>query len=103
MRRVGPYEAVQFNDPVIYSVLDFMEGWAAIDNWKPAEMVWKQKEFERLYAVMARSKKHPSYLPGIHETDNANNGVEAEREIIKIRIDDGDGRPDVVSIAEVRP
>jgi hypothetical protein len=100
MRRVGPWESVQFDDPVIHSVLKFMGGWSAIDDWKPSELKWKQKEFERLYVIMSKGKDHPQYLPGMHETENGSEG----RNIVKIGYDEGQGgRVYIHQIIEARP
>jgi len=70
IRRVGTYESVQFDDPVIHSVCQFLGGWPEAGNWPESELKWKQKEFERLYSIMTNKDQHPRYLPGIHEGQN---------------------------------
>jgi len=70
VKRVGTYESVQFSDPVIHSVCEFMGGWTEVGKWLEAELKWKQKEFERLYSIMSNNDKHPRYLPGIFESQN---------------------------------
>jgi hypothetical protein len=88
VRRIGPWESVKFDDPVIHTVLKFMGGWSVTGDWKENELKWKQKEFERLYAVMAKGGKHPEYLPGQCEVDNAAAGYDREPEIIMIGFDE---------------
>jgi hypothetical protein len=94
IRRIGAYESVQFEDPIIHSVLQFLGGWPDAGNWLDAELKWKQKEFERLYSIMAKSDRHPRYLPGIHEGQN---GIE-QTKIVKIGHE-----PELKMIAGGRP
>lgn len=88
VRRVGPYQSIRFADPVIHGVLKFMGGWSAAGDWSKDELKWKQKEFERLYAIMAKGGNHPDYLPGVHEIDNAANGYEVKPEVVRIGFDE---------------
>lgn len=72
VRRFGPYQSVKFSDPVIHSVVQTMGGWPKLMDCTMDEWKWRQKEFERLYAVITeRDGKHPDHLPGIHELENA--------------------------------
>jgi hypothetical protein len=70
IRRVGPYQSVSFDDPIIHAVIDFMGGWPATGDWLEEELKWKQKEFERLYSIMEARGSDKKYLPGIHEMTN---------------------------------
>ncbi len=71
IKKVGPYQSVNFGDPVTHSVIEFMGGWPATGDWLESEIKWKQKEFERLYVVMkARGGDEIKHLPGIHEMQN---------------------------------
>lgn len=88
IRKVGNYESVKFDDPVIHSVFEFWGGWGVTANWKDNDLKWKQKEFEKMYTIMAANKKHPAYLPGICEIENAANGYETPANIIEIGFDD---------------
>lgn len=73
--RVGNYQSVQFDDPVIHSAIQAMGGWAQLGLVKNDDLHWKQKEFEKLYEIFTeRGGKHPAYLPGIHEEVNVVNG-----------------------------
>ena len=75
IRQIGPYRSVSFDDPTIHSVIEFMGGWPATGDWLEDELKWKQKEFERLYAIMKTSGRESKYLPGIHEMQNGLNGA----------------------------
>lgn len=88
IRRVGNYKSVKFDDPVIHSVFKFWGGWGVTGDWKEADLKWKQKEFQQLYAVMARDGKHPEYLPGTIEIQNAADGYELKPEIVRIGFDE---------------
>lgn len=76
IRRTGPYQSVCFADTTIHSVIEFMGGWPATGDWPESELKWKQKEFERLYAIMKDKGSDKKYLPGIQEIENAANGFE---------------------------
>lgn len=88
VRKIGNYQSVKFNDPIIHSVFAFWGGWGVTADWKESELKWKQKEFERLYTIMASGKKHPEYLPGYCEIKNTADGYDTTAEIIKIGFDD---------------
>lgn len=93
VRRVGPYQSVMFDDPIIHEVIEFMGGWPATGEWLEGELKWKQKEFERMYSVLAASsRKDVKYLAGIHEINNTSGGYEPLHQVIKIGFDDRDLR-----------
>lgn len=99
IRRVGPYESVMFADPVIHEVIEFMGGWSATGDWLEAEMVWKQKEFEKLYSIMmSSSRKSIPYLAGIHERNNAINGHKPSLRVVKIGF--GGGKTKMIECGE---
>jgi len=70
VRQIGPYQSVQFDDPVIHSIVKFLGGWEKICDVPGNEWKWKQKEFERLYTIMAKRGNHPEYLIGVTEWRN---------------------------------
>lgn len=74
VRRVGNYQSVQFDDPVIHSVIEVMGGWIQLGMMLIDDEKWKQKEFEKLYPVMEVRGNHPEQLVGIVERDNSANG-----------------------------
>lgn len=88
VRRIGNYQSVKFNDPVIHSVVQAMGGWPQLCTMEMAEEKWKQKEFERLYEVILEQEgKHPDYLPGTHEMENFRTGFEKEQDVVRIGFD----------------
>lgn len=66
VRTKGPYQNVRFDDPVIHSVINAMGGWAALCSCSDRDWPWRQKDFEKLYPVMARQPQHDTQLIGIH-------------------------------------
>lgn len=70
VRHIGNYQSVKFGDSVIHSCLEAMGGWYKVSEWSEDEMKWKRKEFEGLYKIMEKQKKHPVYLPGLMEIEN---------------------------------
>jgi len=95
VRRVGNYQSVKFDDPVIHSIFKFWGGWPVISDWQESELKWKQREFERLYAIMAAGNKHPAYLPGQCEIDNAARGFDVKSEIVFIGSQDKTGQKQI--------
>lgn len=90
VRRIGCYRSVRFADPIIHSVIQAMGGWPRLADMRVDDEKWKQKEFERLYQVLAenpRNGKHPEYLPGEHEIRNAAMGYDAQPQIARIGFD----------------
>lgn len=73
--RIGTYQSVEFDDPVIHSTIELMGGWVELGNITTDEIKWKQKEFEKIYLVMVRKKKHPEHLAGITEKENFRKGL----------------------------
>ena len=88
VRRYGNYQSVCFADPVIHSVIEFMGGWGKTGDWTDQELKWKEKEFVKLYGIMQRNEKHPGYLPGVTEMQNAADGYEQKPEIARIGFDE---------------
>lgn len=71
MKQHGPYQSVRFKDETIHAVVEFMGGWPALGDWTNQELVWKQKEFERLYGIMKERPGRLDHLPGLCEIDNS--------------------------------
>lgn len=74
IKHTGTYKSVKFDDPVIHSVIELMNGWPAMGDMHVDDEKWKQKEFERLYLVMEARGNHPAYLPGRVEIENTKTG-----------------------------
>lgn len=85
VRRIGNYQSVKFNDTAIHSVVAAMGGWPELCMMDSDQVIWKQKEFERLYEVMAcRDGNHPEYLPGTHELENFKTGQDIKTQIVSV-------------------
>ena len=74
LRLIGNYGSVEFDDPVIHSVIEAMGGWVQFQNVHVNEWKWRRTEFERLYAVKEKLKDHPTYCPGLFEIQNGARG-----------------------------
>jgi len=66
LKTQSPYDSIQFADPAINDVIEFMGGWPAACLWTNEELKWKEKDFVGLYAAMRGAGK-VKYLPGAHE------------------------------------
>lgn len=84
VRQIGSYQSVQFDDPVIHSVVKFLGGWEKICQVTEDEWKWKQKEFERLYLIMAKRGNHPEYLIGITEWQNMVDYLDDIPDVVRI-------------------
>jgi len=76
MQRVGAYTSVCFDDAIIHSVIEDMGGWQKVCRSETDELGYIQKRFCDLYrAYAARGHdRHPAYLVGEHEMNNAKLG-----------------------------
>ena len=83
VKRFGNYRSVKFADPAIHSVIQAMGGWPQFASMTIDEEKWRQREFERLYQVLADHPRgrHPDYLPGEHEIRNDANGHEIKAQM----------------------
>lgn len=76
IERIGSYQSVIFDDPIIHVVIDILGGWQKICLTLIDDMKWVQKDFERLYQVYQNQPlgEYPSRLIGIHEQTNREKG-----------------------------
>lgn len=81
VRSVGRYESVEFDDPVIHSVIILMGGWegfCGIEGYDSEK--WQQHDFEKMYkAMVGDNREHPEYLAGMSEIQNSARGFEITR------------------------
>lgn len=68
--QIGLYASVQFDDPVIHSVIEALGGWESLGQTLNSEWKWIRKDFISMYPRMARIKKHPKRLIGQTEREN---------------------------------
>lgn len=70
VKSYGPYVSVQFNDPVIHSVIELLGGWVNFQNTTTGQWKWVQKDFLKHYNTLRKKSSHPKYLPGQIEIEN---------------------------------
>lgn len=78
--KVGQYDSVAFDDPLIHAVIEDMGGWVAICASSEDEIRFRAAEFERRYRgyTLTPPLRHVSHLPGIFETQNVISGFKPE-------------------------
>lgn len=84
VRKVGRYESVQFNDPLIHSVISLMGGWEDFCSCEGYDgEKWQQHDFEKMYKTMVGvNRDHPEYLPGMSELDNSARGFDIRKPVL---------------------
>ena len=84
--KAGQYQSVQFDDPVIHTVIKLMGGWGAVCRLEGHDdEKWQRIDFEKTYKAMQGSNKdHPVYLPGAAEVQNAAKGFPTKKEVLAI-------------------
>lgn len=78
MHQVGGYQSIVFDNSLIHAVIEDMGGWVTLCGTKLTELPFKANEFQKRYMgfVSKKPERHPKYLPGITECENAKNGFE---------------------------
>lgn len=78
IHQVGSYQSIAFDDSFIHAVIEDMGGWVKLCGTTVNELPFRANEFQKRYMgfVNKKPKRHPKYLPGITECDNAKNGFE---------------------------
>ncbi len=73
--QVGIYQSVVFDDPLIHAVLESMGGWVKLCSVTFEELPFRANEFQKRYMgfVNKKPERHPKYLAGITECENAKN------------------------------
>jgi hypothetical protein len=76
IHQVGRYESLSFDDPLIHAVLEDMGGWIKLCSVTLDELPFRANEFQKRYMgfVIKKPNRHPRYLCGIAEGENAKNG-----------------------------
>ena len=78
MHRVGAYQSVVFDDPVIHLAVDRMGGWPKLCAMEDNEWKFLRRDFERLYDAACREPVPVDQIPrrpcGVIELSNAANG-----------------------------
>ena len=84
MYQVGGYQTVVFDDRLIHAVLEDMGGWVKLCSTTFEALPFRANEFQKRYMGFLHKKpeRHPRYLLGITETDNARNGFEIKPPVL---------------------
>lgn len=79
VRRVGTYQCVAFDDPVIHRVIADMGGWVLIGSKDDKEWPFVAREFETRYRGYRMRDETPEYPPVLIGMANAHNGQQGFR------------------------
>lgn len=79
VRRVGTYQDVVFDDPIIHRVVADMGGWIWFGNQKEDEWPFVAKNFENRYRGYKLRGEQPEYQPVLLGMANAHNQKEGFR------------------------
>lgn len=79
VRRVGTYQCVVFDDPVIHRVIADMGGWVLIGSKDDKEWPFVAREFETRYRGYRMRDEAPEYPPVLIGMANAHNGQQGFR------------------------
>ena len=84
IRQVGASKTVIFDDPIIHAVITDLGGWIRLCRMTERELIFQQREFERLYACYLQRplKKYPRQLTGITDTLNSAAGYELQKPVL---------------------
>lgn len=88
VRRVGTYQCVVFDDPVIHRVIADMGGWVLIGSKDDKEWPFVAKEFENRYRGYRMRDETPEYPPVLIGMANAHNSQNGFRENPPILVGD---------------
>lgn len=76
-RRVGSYQTVVFDDPIIHRVIEDMGGWVDLCQKNESELPFVAKEFTARYkgfSVRGEMPVHPTRLYGLTDRVNSSDG-----------------------------
>lgn len=88
VRRVGTYQDVVFDDPVIHRVLADMGGWVQLGSKTEDEWPFIAKEFENRYRGYRMRDEQPEYAPVLIGMANAHNQQQGFRTMPPVLIGD---------------
>lgn len=102
MQRVGQYQSVAFDDPLIHAVITDMGGWPKLCQSKTDELPFVQKRFCDAHAAYGRTggTEYPRMLAGVSDIENGANGYKTGPVIL---IGDPDAANAVIAGGTVGP
>jgi hypothetical protein len=71
---VGAYTSVQFENPILNSMVEALGGWPKVCEVLEDDLKWMQRDFEKLYPALKKRKNHPKVMLGIADQYNNTNG-----------------------------
>jgi len=86
-KKYGYYSSIDFGDPLIARAISLIGGWKSICNTNLDDIVWVQKEFERVYKnlIISRYSGKDTVVVGYIEMKNRSEGfIDEIPEPIKI-------------------
>lgn len=86
VRRIGTYQTVVFDDPIIHQVVVDMGGWIKLGKSEEKEWPFVAKEFERRYRgyLINPVPTYPKQLTGTAEADNGARGIDFKADPVLI-------------------
>lgn len=88
VRRVGTYQCVVFDDPIIHRVLADMSGWVYVGAKDDKEWPFVAREFENRYRGYRMRDEVPEYPPVLIGMANAHNSKQGFRQNPPILVGD---------------
>lgn len=88
VRRVGTYQDVVFDDPIIHRVIVEMGGWIAFGTKTEDDWPFVAKDFENRYRGYKLRAEKPEYPPALIGIANAQNQLEGKRRMQPVLIGD---------------
>lgn len=85
IRRVGGYQDVVFDDPIIHAVISDMGGWVSLCSVTEDELPFRAREFMqryRGYLATRRVADYPARLTGIANAHNARHGFRQQPPVL---------------------
>lgn len=77
--KVGPYQSVVFDDPLVHRVIDDMSNWIKLGEKTEDEWPFVRNEFVNRYRGYCSRRETPAYPPvliGLIEAENQRNGFQ---------------------------
>lgn len=93
IRRVGQYDDVVFDDPLIHRCVSDMGGWVRLCNGEEAELPFRAREFETMYRGYTLRREIPDYpriLVGHINATNTSKGFEPTPPVLIGRQDEAE-------------
>ncbi len=88
IHKVGHYQSVAFDDPIISQIVRTWGGWEKWGDWPAEETKWKERDFIRQYKIYAQAPAQlpdqPDHLVGVADGYNQDKFPEFVQEPVQI-------------------